>query len=134
MIKISHRYTGAILYEAAGARTIAEAVMAAIIGGADLRGADLRGADLREANLWRRLQINGSSHFCQWTTRAELAIGCKTYPIHVWLSAPRGSIGGPENYTADQVDEYRDYINIFGKCAARRVVPALIALASQEAV
>ena len=50
MIEIKCRYTGKVLFRAE-AKTIREAVEAAVKAKADLRGADLRDADLRAANL-----------------------------------------------------------------------------------
>jgi len=51
MIEIVHRYTRAVLYAAATADTIAEAVVEAISAGANLQGANLQDANLRDANL-----------------------------------------------------------------------------------
>ena len=51
MIEILNRYTKAVLYSAADAQTVAEAVAAAVKSGAHLRGAHLGGAHLGGANL-----------------------------------------------------------------------------------
>jgi hypothetical protein len=55
-IKIKHRWTNAVLYSSAKAKTLRDAVIEAVAGGADLidadlRSADLSGADLRSADL-----------------------------------------------------------------------------------
>jgi hypothetical protein len=49
-MQILNRWTDAVLWEG-DAGTVAEAVYAALNGGANLRGANLRGADLRGADL-----------------------------------------------------------------------------------
>jgi len=49
-MKIHHRYTGAVIYEA-GAESMAELVMEAVRLRADLTNANLTGADLTNANL-----------------------------------------------------------------------------------
>lgn len=51
VIEIKHRYTGAVLFTAKGATTVAAALAMALATGADLRSADLSDAYLRSANL-----------------------------------------------------------------------------------
>ncbi len=50
-MKITHRFTGATIFESEYAKTIKELLYEAISRGADLRGADLSGADLSGAVL-----------------------------------------------------------------------------------
>ena len=57
-IEIKHRFSGAVLYSAAG-ESLRDAVVAAVKSGADLRGAYLSGANLRGAYL-SRANLNGA--------------------------------------------------------------------------
>ncbi len=50
-MKILHRYTNAVLFDAPNATTMRDALTAAITAGADLAGADLAGANLAGADL-----------------------------------------------------------------------------------
>jgi len=50
-IKIKHRWTNAVLYSSAKAKTLRDAVIEAVAGGADLSDADLHSADLSSADL-----------------------------------------------------------------------------------
>jgi hypothetical protein len=59
IIEIKHRYSGAVLFTAKGATTVAAALAMANAAGADLSGADLSGAYLRSANL-RSANLSGA--------------------------------------------------------------------------
>ena len=75
--------------------------------GADLRGADLRGADLWGANLYF-IKIKGSVNellYCQ----DHLWIGCEYHHIGFWKIA-YNIIGKENNYSDEQIEEYRNYI------------------------
>ena len=50
-IQIKNRWNGTVIFTSEESTTLAEAVKAAVAGGANLRGADLRDADLRGADL-----------------------------------------------------------------------------------
>ena len=60
VIEIKHRYTGAVLFTAKGATTVAAALAMALAAGANLRSANLSGANLSGANL-RSANLSGAN-------------------------------------------------------------------------
>ena len=60
------------------------------------------------------LQIQGTRHFLNMTTKSLLKIGCHSHTIQWWLDNYR-IIGQKEGYTPNQIKEYGDYLRIFRK-------------------
>ena len=58
------------------------------------------------------LQIQGTRHFLNMTTKSLLKIGCHSHTIQWWLDNYR-IIGQKEGYTPDQIKEYKKYIDLF---------------------
>ena len=103
--------------------------------GADLRGADLRGANLSRANL-SRADLSGADLFGVDLSRAKgitlpvitisgskhtvyhcneiIKIGCLEKSYSEWC-AEYEEIGKKENYTPEQISEYKKYIDICGQ-------------------
>lgn len=131
MIEILHRYTKAVLYKQETAADIAEAVIAAALSranlieanlsranlsGANLSRANLSGADLSRADLSGAagivptpLQILGTRHALIVFDYGKVEIGCHHFSIQHW-EAHFEAIGAKENYTAQQIEEYGEYI------------------------
>ena len=91
--------------------------------GGDFHGGDFRGGYFHGGNFYggnyevSMLQIQGSKHFCYASFSEEdnsvcLGIGCERHTIEWWLEN-YASIGQEENYTDEQVDEYKLYIDLF---------------------
>ena len=81
--------------------------------GGNFYGGNFRGGDYEVLML----QIQGSKHFCYAYFSEEdnsvcLGIGCERHTIEWWLEN-YASIGQEENYTDEQVDEYKLYIDLF---------------------
>ena len=81
--------------------------------GGNFHGGNFRGGDYEVLML----QIQGSKHFCYAYFSEEdnsvcLGIGCERHTIEWWLEN-YASIGQEENYTDEQVDEYKLYIDLF---------------------
>lgn len=92
---------------------------------ADLQGADLRGAYLQRAYLQGAylqgaagllpngilpLQIGGSRHWIIVRQPGYITIGCHHQPV-AWWEEHYAAVGRAEGYTAEQVAEYRSYID-----------------------
>ena len=93
----------------------------AYLRGADLSGADLRGADLSDAYLRGAegitpvvLQIGGTRHWIIVREVGHITIGCMHKSVEWWEEHYAG-VGRSEDYTAEQVEEYRLHI---GYCKA----------------
>ncbi len=75
-------------------------------------GGNFRGGDYEVSML----QIQGSKHFCYAYFEDDgsicLGIGCERHSIEWWIES-YSEIGNNENYTAEQVDEYKLYIDLF---------------------
>ena len=133
MIEILNRYTKAVLYSSATAKTILAALVEAHNNGANLSGADLSeanlysanlsGANLPRANLYsanlsgadlsgtkqKVLQIQGSRH--QITAiDSEVRIGCHVKLLAEWLKHYK-AIGKAEGYSESQIEEYGLHLN-----------------------
>ena len=90
--------------------------------GGNFRGGNFRGGDFRGGNFHggdyevSMLQIQGSKHFCYAYFEDDgsicLGIGCERHSIEWWIES-YSEIGNNENYTAEQVDEYKLYIDLF---------------------
>ena len=90
--------------------------------GGDFRGGNFYGGDFRGGNFHggdyevSMLQIQGSKHFCYAYFEDDgsicLGIGCERHSIEWWIES-YSEIGNNENYTAEQVDEYKLYIDLF---------------------
>ena len=90
---------------------------------ADLSEADLRGANLSEANLSEAdlrganlrgalIFIHGSRHQLQYNKEInELRIGCHVHSLDKWLKSYK-SIGDEECYTEEQIEEYKQYMDM----------------------
>ena len=84
--------------------------------------ANFLGGDFRGGNFYggyyevSMLQIQGSKHFCYAYFEDDgsicLGIGCERHSIEWWIES-YSEIGNNENYTAEQVDEYKLYIDLF---------------------
>ena len=90
--------------------------------GGDFWGGDFRGGDFWGGDFWggtyevSMLQIQGTQHFCYAYPQEDgsicLGIGCERHSIEWWIEN-YASIGQEKNYTAEQVDEYKMYIDLF---------------------
>ena len=85
--------------------------------GGNFRGGDFHGGDFRGGDYEiSMLQIQGSKHFCYAYFEDDgsicLGIGCERHSIEWWIES-YSEIGNNENYTAEQVDEYKLYIDLF---------------------
>ena len=90
--------------------------------GGDFHGGDFHGGNFRGGNFHggdyevSMLQIQGSKHFCYAYFEDDgsicLGIGCERHSIEWWIES-YSEIGNNENYTAEQVDEYKLYIDLF---------------------
>lgn len=89
------------------------------LGGADLRGADLGGAHLGGAALYGAagllskpippLQILGTRHPLIVREDGFITIGCEHHEVAWWEQHYR-AVGRRENYSLEQINEYRNYI------------------------
>ncbi len=92
--------------------------------GGDYRGGNYRGGNFRggvirggvyEVTL---LQIQGSRHFCYLEKTDEggllLGIGCRKYTIDEWKKQ-YSQIGADENYSLDEIAEYKEYILMYDR-------------------
>jgi uncharacterized protein YjbI with pentapeptide repeats len=113
MIEIKHRFTGNVLY-ACDAANMKEALVKAVISGADLRGAylsgaDLSGADLRGAYLsgaylsgadlsGEKLAISPLSitglYWDVLISESYMVIGCQRHEHSKWKAFDDDEIGG----------------------------------------
>jgi hypothetical protein len=90
--------------------------------GGNFHGGDFYGGDFRGGDFWggtyevSMLQIQGTQHFCYAYPQEDgsicLGIGCERHSIEWWIEN-YASIGQEKNYTAEQVDEYKMYIDLF---------------------
>ena len=80
------------------------------LSGANLYKANLAEADLSGANLAGYVYIKGSSHGLQYLN-GFLRIGCHFYSLEYW-AIMYYVIGEEEGYTAEQIKEYKNYINL----------------------
>ena len=90
--------------------------------GGTFMGGDFRGGDFWGGDFWggtyevSMLQIQGTQHFCYAYPQEDgsicLGIGCERHSIEWWIEN-YASIGQEKNYTAEQVDEYKMYIDLF---------------------
>ena len=82
--------------------------------GGDFRGGDFSGGDYGVTLL----QIQGSRHFCYLEKTDEgrllLGIGCHKYTIDEWKKQ-YSQIGANENYSPDEIAEYKEYILIYDR-------------------
>jgi hypothetical protein len=85
--------------------------------GANLRGANLRGADSEGANGIKLpiISISGSMHSLQYMNE-HIKIGCIEYHIEYW-KIMYDVIGRENNYTDEQIAEYKSYIDMCKKFA-----------------
>ena len=67
-------------------------------------------------NLTKSIYITGSSHTLTYTGNNTLSIGCHNYTIDKWLEKFE-IIGKKENYSLEQIEEYRKYILIIKQFA-----------------
>ena len=58
------------------------------------------------------LQIQGTRHFCCMSSARILSIGCKQQTISEWVEQFAG-IGAAERYSAEEIAEYKLYIDLF---------------------
>ena len=90
--------------------------------GGNFHGGNFHGGDFHGGNFHggtykvSMLQIQGSKHFCYAYFEDDgsicLGIGCERHSIEWWIES-YSEIGNNENYTAEQVDEYKLYIDLF---------------------
>ncbi len=84
------------------------------IWGGVIRGGEIRGGAYTESML----QIQGSAHFCYAYFLEDggigIVIGCIRMSINDWIEKYK-EIGAQNKYTADQIDEYGAYIDLFSK-------------------
>ena len=91
--------------------------------GGNFWGGNFWGGNFRGGNFWggtyevSMLQIQGSKHFCyayfsEKDNSVCLGIGCERHTIEWWIEN-YASTGQDESYTAEQVDEYKLYIDLF---------------------
>jgi uncharacterized protein YjbI with pentapeptide repeats len=82
--------------------------------GGDFWGGNYRGGDYAVTLL----QIQGSRHFCYVEKTDEgrllLCIGCHKYTIDEWKEQ-YSQIGENENYSPDEIAEYKEYILIYDR-------------------
>src|SRR5574343_657087 len=79
------------------------------LGDANLRGANLRDAYLGDANL-PIVQIVGSKHYLVYVSD-HITIGCEYHHVEYWRIMYE-YIGNENNYTPEQIAEYKRYIDI----------------------
>ena len=99
----------------------------AVIWGGDFHGGDFHGGyfhggDFRGGYFYggnyeiTMLQIQGNKHFCYAYFEDDgsvcLGIGCERHTIKWWIEN-YSEIGDNENYTYEQIDEYKMYIDLF---------------------
>lgn len=87
------------------------------IWGGVIRGGVIRGGVHEHGNIEvSLLQIQGNRHFCYaYFNRAlevEIGIGCERHSIEWWQENYK-QVGEKEKYTQDEIDEYRQYIQLF---------------------
>ena len=70
----------------------------------------------KHVNLTKSIYITGSSHTLTYTGNNTLSIGCHNYTIDKWLEKFE-IIGKKENYSLEQIEEYRKYILIIKQFA-----------------
>ena len=105
MNKITHRYTGATLFEYESDMTTRQALEKATVAKADLYGADLRGADLYGADLYgadlRGANLRGANLYGADLYGADLG-GADLYGANLYGADLRGAdLRGADLYGAD---------------------------------
>lgn len=92
----------------------------AYLKGANLVGADLKGANLRGAKgvTLPVISISGSRHSVYYHD-GTITIGCESHTAAEWIKNYK-SIGEANEYTAEQIAEYKQYINICAKFAGKK--------------
>ncbi len=105
-----------------------------IFENAEIRGGEIWGGEIRGGEIWggvirggeirggayteSMLQIQGSAHFCYAYFLEDggigIVIGCIRMSINDWIEKYK-EIGAQNKYTADQIDEYGAYIDLFSK-------------------
>jgi len=118
-IEIKNRWNGNIII-AGGYESVKDALQknrGADLRGANLRGANLRYADLRYADLIGAkgiilpiITIMGTKHTFFYTS-GIIQIGCERWPVDYWLENYQ-VIGEVNNYTSEQIAEYKTYIDM----------------------
>ena len=116
----------------------------AVIRGGVIRGGEIRGGEIRGGVIWggviwggeiwcgeiwcgsheygtikaSLLQIQGTRHFCYAYFLEDLTvglgIGCERHTIQWWIENYE-STGKSESYSADEITEYLEYIQLFAK-------------------
>ncbi len=105
-----------------------------VIRGGEIWGGVIWGGEIRGGEIWggviwggvirggayteSMLQIQGSAHFCYAYFLEDggigIVIGCIRMSINDWIEKYK-EIGAQNKYTADQIDEYGAYIDLFSK-------------------
>ena len=100
-----------------GADLMGADLRGAYLTGADLMGADLRGADLTGAYLTGAkgiilpvINISGTQHSVFYMD-GKIRIGCVEKTVDEWLLEYE-KIGKENNYTDEQIKEYKKYIDM----------------------
>ena len=81
--------------------------------GANLAGANLAGASLSRANLFGAkgiIRISGTRHEVFSTTKG-IWVGCLTFDFKTWKYEVKQT-GMDNNYTQDQIKEYKEYLEL----------------------
>ena len=81
--------------------------------GANLAGADLFGANLSVADLSGAkgiIRISGTRHEVFSTTKG-IWVGCMTFDFKTWKDEFKQA-GMDNNYTQDQIKEYKEYLEL----------------------
>ena len=90
--------------------------------GGEFRGGEFRGGVFRGGEFWSgelKLQIQGSKHFINSPDGENLKIGREIHPIGYWVENYK-VIGKKNNYTKDEIIEYKMYIDLFLKILKKR--------------
>ncbi len=90
--------------------------------GGEFRGGVFRGGVFRGGEFWSgelKLQIQGSKHFINSPDGENLKIGREIHPIGYWVENYK-VIGKKNNYTKDEIIEYKMYIDLFLKILKKR--------------
>ena len=98
-----------------------------VMRGGVMRGGEMHGGVMRGGVIKvSMLQIQGTRHFCYASFTEDekeiwLGVGCHFKPISEWIETYK-RIGVSEGYTADEIEEYSGYIEVF----AKRYAPELL--------
>ena len=90
---------------------------ARVYGDAQVSGTARVYGDARvSGGVWEKspLYIQGSKHSLTNSKPGHLKIGCMEHPVAFWKEHFK-DIGGAEGYTAEEIEEYGAYIDIFIK-------------------